>query len=101
MCSVGKQKVKIYKSVCIKTSMLQICGPVWREDKWKEDQVEILLYDSYLTHFLFMINFWFPVKWLAVGCINVFDAWQRQYIQNTSGTHSTLCQVKPESLSHW
>jgi hypothetical protein len=33
MCIVGKQKVKIYISVCMKTGMLQDCGPVWRERK--------------------------------------------------------------------
>lgn len=59
--------------MCIKTRMLQNCDPVWREDKWKEDQVKILLYDCYLTHFLFTVNFWLSVKWLAVGCIYVWS----------------------------
>ena len=69
MCIVEKQKVKIYKSVCTKTSVFQDCGPMWRDDKRMEDQVKMLLYDSYLTLFLFKINVWFSVKWPTLGCM--------------------------------
>ena len=48
----------------------------------KGDQVKVLLYDSYLTHFFVSINFLFSVKWLHVCCTNGFDPWQRECFCN-------------------